>query len=44
MGDREFCLLNGGGNLGVLATAIEVAVVPGLLEVRHGYGGVRGYF
>lgn len=40
LGDRVFGLFDGGGDLGVLAVAIEVAVVPGLLEVDHGWCGV----
>jgi hypothetical protein len=36
LGNSELSLFDGGGDLGVLATAVEVAVVPGLLQFIHG--------
>jgi hypothetical protein len=34
--DRAFQFLDGAGDAGIGAVGVEVAVVPGLLEIRHG--------
>jgi hypothetical protein len=42
----SFEAINGGGDLGIVTAGVEVAVVPGLMQIRHrsdrAKGGLRG--